>query len=400
MDCQTIYDNVVVAPKIIANGMGKQIRVGRYLYNKKGNRTAITDSSTSSAESEARGTNKPPTPIPTSQLEGAVKVAFVTTKQNVKGKLARKDVTDRVSAGLNNLLAFQGNKNILRVYGACSEQITVPAKGNNPERSVDRTLIVSDFCQKGDLSNFLQSQEYQGFNIVKRVQLALSFLSTFKFLHNSPSGTRINCDMNAIHRALTQFLVTDDHEVVLNDLDDIPVSDGSKSARCEWGIEGLLAKNELSTDDENRFREYFMAPEQVMSDDIFYSMYPEESKRFDTEKVDIWKLPDMVMYLLTKGINDSQASVEATQVLLTMEETLTRCKSIDYRQRPKVEEIIAKMESVLATLKLGLESRRENVAEVGSENGVEKANSYNEFLETHLVKRESTGADSGLDLEQ
>ena len=46
--------------------------------------------------------------------------------------------------------------------------------------------------------------------------------------------------MNAAHRALSQFLVTDDFKVVLNDLDDVPLANGKN--RCEWGLSNVIEK--------------------------------------------------------------------------------------------------------------------------------------------------------------
>merc|ERR1712025_1316806 len=60
----------------------------------------------------------------------------------------------------------------------------------------------------------------------------------------------------------------------------------------------------------------------------------------------------------TKQINNFQASVDATQVLVTVEDTLKRCKSIDYRNRPEVSEIVAEFEKVLETLEVNFVARK------------------------------------------
>ena len=338
--------------------MGKQVRRAKYLYK--------------------------------NNTSEAVKVAFVETKQNAKGQIVRSEVTDRISAGLENLLAFQGNKNILKVYGSCTEKVQLPPNPKTGEvTELDRTLIISDFCDNGDLSRFIQGESYKEFSVKQRVKLALSFLNTFKFLHNSPTGTRINCDMNALHRALTQFLVTKDFEVVLNDLDDVPVV--SKTSRCEWGVNGLIEKNNVVTDthDEIAFKSNFLAPEQVMNDNLFFKMYPEEHTRFDTEKIDVWKLPDMLMFLLTKQLNTLQASVEATQVLITVEDTLKKCKSINYKERPSVAEIVAKFEQVYETLEANNFQKQVEHDLALNEDLRPKDGpvSYNEFSRSNLIKR-------------
>ena len=122
---------------------------------------------------------------------------------------------------------------------------------------------------------------------------------------------RINCDMNAAHRALSQFLVTDDFKVVLNDLDDVPLANGKN--RCEWGLSNVIEKinmkngNSTTFDseevkvEENDLTENFLAPEQLMTDQQFFNFY-QTSTRYDTEKIDIWKIPDLIIFMLSKNI--------------------------------------------------------------------------------------------------
>ena len=51
------------------------------------------------------------------------KMAFVETKQRDDDRLARSQLSERVATGLENLLAFQGDPNILKVYGFCKENV-------------------------------------------------------------------------------------------------------------------------------------------------------------------------------------------------------------------------------------------------------------------------------------
>lgn len=89
----------------------------------------------------------------------------------------------------------------------------------------------------------------------QRVKLTTSMVEAVRYLHNTPLGPRINCDMNRLHRGMTQFLVTEDYRVVLNDVDDIPLV--TKNARCSrWAP---LDKEEMVA--MHHFD--FIAPEQV-----------------------------------------------------------------------------------------------------------------------------------------
>ena len=51
------------------------------------------------------------------------KMAFVETKQRDDDRLARSQLSERVATGLENLLAFQGDPNILKIYGFCKENV-------------------------------------------------------------------------------------------------------------------------------------------------------------------------------------------------------------------------------------------------------------------------------------
>ena len=53
------------------------------------------------------------------------------------------------------------------------------------------------------------------------------------YIHNSPDGGRINCDMNTVGQALAQFIVLEDFRVVLNDVDDLPKGDSRLNIKSQ-----------------------------------------------------------------------------------------------------------------------------------------------------------------------
>ena len=370
LNCQSIYQNVIVNPKVIANGLGKQIRTAKFKTS-----TNLTRDSPSGypgkTHQEIKNLNldykiseklngfDPFTP----EDEEFIKIAYIQTKQDDKnGRVVRDEVSDRVNAGLKNLLEFQGNDNVLEIYGYCNEEIEQIKNKKGELETVERTIFISEMCENGDLASFIGSKTFKEFDMIERVKLIISFLKTFEFLHNSPTGTRINCDMNGLHRALTQFLVTDSFNVVLNDLDDIPLAD--KSNRCEWGLSNVIERHpeNFRNDTVEDFKDNFLAPEQMMSDEQFFNLYPEELEkkledgqiptRFDTEKIDIWKIPDMVLSVLTKTIPTFQQSLDATKVFFATSDILKKCKEIDYRLRPTAAEIVEKFEEALQNLEI------------------------------------------------
>ena len=50
-------------------------------------------------------------------------------------------------------------------------------------------------------------------NPLGRLGIAIRLVRVFAFMHNSPIGKRINCDMTKVTRALSQFLVTEDYRI-------------------------------------------------------------------------------------------------------------------------------------------------------------------------------------------
>uniref|UniRef100_A0A3B3DS18 Protein O-mannose kinase n=1 Tax=Oryzias melastigma TaxID=30732 RepID=A0A3B3DS18_ORYME len=115
-----------------------------------------------------------------------------------------------------------------------------------------------------------------------RLRLALDYVSILHFLHNSPAGRLVMCDSNSLEKTLSQFLLTSDFWLVVNDLDALPKVDVGG---------GLLVKcghQELTGD--------FVAPEQLwpfgnksLSNDLMPG--------YD-EKTDIWKVPDGTRFIM------------------------------------------------------------------------------------------------------
>jgi len=48
------------------------------------------------------------------------------------------------------------------------------------------------------------------------------YAEALAYLHASPRGTRVMCDGDHVSKLLSQFLITDDLRLVLNDLDALP----------------------------------------------------------------------------------------------------------------------------------------------------------------------------------
>lgn len=282
LDCHEIAQQVVPEEKILATGIGKQIRTAQWYYS--------FDSTVS------------------------LKVAYVETRPS---RQASPRIAKRVKRGALNLLDLQDSKHAQTVIGYCFE----PEKNN--------TLLISEFCGNGNLAGFVASDEYASWGACERLGLATSLVEAFDYLHNSPIGTRINCDMNRLHRALTQFLVTDDFRVVLNDVDDIPQS----GSQCTWS----------RFVDEDSNLSSFLAPEQrsrLNADTTAAASH--------TEKIDIWKIPDMVMHVLLKSCS-GEVRERITQILVSIRPVLNECKLETPENRPSAGQVLEVLRQTMAS---------------------------------------------------
>lgn len=116
-----------------------------------------------------------------------------------------------------------------------------------------------------------------------RVQLATDFLVLLNFLHHGPLGTRVMCDANSVEKLFTQFLVSDELRLLLNDVDALPQANYTAGQTVRCGHREIHAHS-------------FIAPEQLWP----YPNQPFEDARMPgyDEKVDIWKVPPALQFLL------------------------------------------------------------------------------------------------------
>ena len=143
----------------------------------------------------------------------------------------------------------------------------------------------------------------------------MDYVKIMDYLHNSPIGTRVMCDTATLDKLLTQYLITDDFHLVVNDLDNTPeVTDE----------EGILCH-------ERKELRPFVAPEQ---------RWPNKSATFILdnmppydEKVDIWKVPAVVERLIG-NVNGSSL------VKRKLEQVLKRCHATNPEERPTAKEIL------------------------------------------------------------
>ena len=147
--------------------------------------------------------------------------------------------------------------------------------------------------------------------------MVLDYVSIIAFLHDSPLGTRVMCDSNSLKKTLSQYLITDELRLVVNDLDALPQVNEGNQYKIKCGNRQLFGD--------------FVAPEQL---------WPHLGRPFNdsemvgySEKIDIWKIPSVLLNLLG-------TSIYSTQLKLRLFSLFSRCRLIDPAKRPSAKEVL------------------------------------------------------------
>lgn len=233
-------------------------------------------------------------------------VAYVRLRPE---RLHQEPIRGRVRAGIENLIRLQPSPYVTQVLGYCFEGLN--------------SIMIAELAPYGDLKDFLTSIDYANLNPLGRLGVSIRLARVFSFMHNSPIGTRVNCDMTKVTRALSQFLVTEDFRIVANDLDDLPEVNKEEGllANCTWGK--LEDRDPL-----------FQSPEER-------AILPALPAPF-TEKADIWKIANMTQFIMYKSTNGvKERGVD--QILEPLSEFLQQCQSENPEDRPDSKEVVSRL---------------------------------------------------------
>lgn len=231
-------------------------------------------------------------------------------------RLASQDYLEDFLHGLSMLQALQDTA-VVQLVGFCAEDHT----------------FVTEYHPHGSLLNlegvFAQEQFRFHDTWQIRLRLALDYVSILHFLHNSPAGRRVMCDSNSLEKTLSQFLLTSDFRLVVNDLDALP--------RVEVGG-GLLVKcghHELTGD--------FVAPEQLWPFRNTGKTFSDELMPGYDEKTDIWKVPDVTRFIMGAVRGGDLVHFHLFQVH-------DECKREDPKLRPSALDVLRVYRSVYSTM--------------------------------------------------
>ncbi|KAJ7337126.1 hypothetical protein OS493_009978 [Desmophyllum pertusum] len=202
------------------------------------------------------------------------------------------------------------------------EQLQGPYVTRLIEMCYNKIEMVTMYYKHGStkfLDRLLQQPELSHYNNIQtRLQLSVDYVKIMNYLHNSPIGVLVMCDTYYLIKLLSQFLITDDFRLVVNDLDNTPEVTQEKGILCNQ-------RKELRP---------FVAPEQRWPN-ITTPFRIDLMPTYD-EKVDIWKFPAVVESLLD-GVNGSSfAKRELRKVMET-------CHATNPEQRPTANEVLQEL---------------------------------------------------------
>lgn len=187
--------------------------------------------------------------------------------------------------------------------------------------------IVTMYYKHGSgktLNGYLKKPQLSQYNNIQtRFRLFVDYVKVMNYLHNSPIGTIVMCDTANIVKALSQYLITDDFHLVVNDLDNTPLVAEA---------DGILCRHRRATESNSWF-----SPEQRGLSDS-------DSVPKTDEKVEIWRIP-AVMQMLLDHVEGSSF------VKNKLDKMMTRCLATNPEQRPTANEVVQELLRVQQLIK-------------------------------------------------
>lgn len=210
------------------------------------------------------------------------------------------------------LKEFSPNENIVQLIGHCNHS------------------VITEYHKLGSALNVdsLTEKFNKWMNLTTRLLFCIYYVEIIAFLHNSPSGTRVMCDSNSLSKTLSQYLITEDFRLILNDLDALPRVDHNTGQKIKCGHVGLFGD--------------FVAPEQRWLGTI--DSFDDDLMPSYDEKSDIWKIPDVCNSFL--GYNRDSDIVK-----FMLFDVHKQCKSELPHERPTANSVLKRYNEVLQEIR-------------------------------------------------
>ncbi|XP_029900866.1 protein O-mannose kinase [Myripristis murdjan] len=251
--------------------------------------------------------------------QGAVKQVYLSEWKGQKVALSRLSAPEYLEDflhGLSMLQALQGPQ-VVQLVGFCPE---------------DHSLV-TEYHPLGSLLNLdnvlAQDRHRQHDTWQVRLRLAVDYVSILHYLHNSPVGCRVMCDSNSLEKTLSQFLLTNDFHLVVNDLDALPEVHSSRGQLVKCG------HRELTGD--------FVAPEQLWPFSDSGQPFSDELMPGYDERTDIWKIPDVTWYLMGRVPGGDVVHFHLFQIH-------EQCKRREPKLRPSALDVLKVYKSVYVNM--------------------------------------------------
>ncbi|XP_071448599.1 protein O-mannose kinase-like [Hetaerina americana] len=225
---------------------------------------------------------------------------------------------DDFFTGAENIRIFQHNPLTVQAVGFCD----------------DEKMFLTEFHKNGDASKLMETLKEHpevNDNSLLRINLCYVYALILVSLHHPGHFTignphllpRVMCDSNDLKKLLSQFLVTNDFSLILNDMDAIPLV---KNGGIKCG------HKELKGD--------FVAPEQLWK---LPGNFSDMKQPGYDEKTDIWKAPSVCNYFLG-NVSDGN---EIKKKLASIHK---RCKALVPKDRPTAGDLAEVYMVIKATL--------------------------------------------------
>ena len=171
-------------------------------------------------------------------------------------------------------------------------------------------------------------------NWMVRFQLCLDYIRVLYHLHSERSGPYVLCNSHSVEHILSQFLITEDLQMLLVNYDNLPQVRAYSSNTTSPKSLVKCSKSELKND--------FVAPEQKWPLNKLKVFNSDEQPGYN-EKTDIWKIPDVAKVLLGVDLLKAVENEHIVDYLVTVHQ---KCKRIDPEERPAISDVLKEYELV------------------------------------------------------
>ncbi|CAG5133646.1 unnamed protein product [Candidula unifasciata] len=216
---------------------------------------------------------------------------------------------------------FQHNLNMLKLFSnESSPQVNKIVQLVGWCFHQQTPVIITELHPLGAANNIhaVLKENFPSFDTLEfRFGLCIDFVNILHILHSHPDGPRVMCDANDPDKALSQFLLSENGSLILNDMDALPLVNKSSGELVKCG------HRELHGD--------YVAPEQLWPYDT--KMYDDGEMPHYDEKVDIWKIPDVCNFLLGDMTGASKLQLHLFGIH-------SECKKEDPQLRPSARMVL------------------------------------------------------------